>query len=281
MTEEMLKAGNLPSRKIRNRWVRGETTDLMFPHKSVGKLRLRWWSYKRLFGFRPPFNYLAFMEELERVGLPRIALEENGVGPQRYAALLGEYTGTPFEFVDVPASDEQRRRYELSGVIPHQQSLYSGEREAVFIMISEAAKGQDEGMSLITRRAVESMGSGSDEEFARKFVSLPHRYNQAAFEELSRVAAGHPIPEGDTMREVEDPRTGASYGEVVDYWSLAGECRPATLDPPEDISSEKLEQVMAQEVDLRAQWLCLALMLPEMAFFYRSVTGRDVSEDLG
>lgn len=245
---------NPPSNPIRDRWIRGDPADVM--PGVPGSIRTRtliWWWLKGCFGWRRPFNYLAFLQEMDRMDIPSIATREDGMDPERYRQLLCEYMGMDIKFVDVPASEEDVRSYQLTGKVPVQQKLYSRDNDAVFVMVSESTRRQDEWMSLTSRRISEHLApTEQGEALSKKFLSQPHRYNQAAFEELSRIAAGHPIAEGDTMIEDTSEESGLTYGRVVDFWSPSKEARPCVLDLPELVPEDQQAEVFGKEVYLRS-----------------------------
>lgn len=135
----------------------------------------------------------------------------------------------------------------------------------MFVMISEAAKKQDEWIILSSRRVSEHLApTDKGEALSQKFLSQPHRYNQAAFEELGRIAAGHPIPEGDTMVQETFEESGLTYGRVAGYWSPLKDYFVCVLDLPELVPEEQQAEMFGKGVYLRSRWGCFALMMPDV-----------------
>ena len=252
------------------RWIEGDEDDPLRPQDpGLNDMLLECYVkplrrlHRRLRGERQAFAFRHLTEELVRMKLVRSGRGRRW-GPEDYAEAAGIEAGCRLGIEDVEAdvdlgdfarSSVQRETQDLAG------AAYDPGSGTITVRVPAALK--DPRVLARENPPLEERILGAIEErrlyqvypeetllsLVRRATEYPYVYNRAVFEQLSHVAAGHPIPVSGSPNNLFYPKGWA-----------------AVLPPLRDLPRDELEAVNRQEAKLRSEWLVLVSGFEEVVF---------------
>ena len=248
-------------------WIGGREDDPFKPPELLPENRMFFFRGprnvgRRLRGRRPAFTFRHFTDELARAKLIRPG-DARGFGPLDYAeaAAIGAGLRVEIEDTDEDVDPESLAdRYGQRDALDLASCAYVPETGAVAVRVPAALKdlrGPDLALRIVQAIKDKRLYRAYPEEtltsFLERAVDYPYLYNRAVFEQVSHVAAGHPIDVSGSPGELFWPRS----------WM-------AVLSPlqslPNDRYGDRLLALNRREAQLRGEWCVLAGAFDEVVF---------------
>ena len=217
---------------------------------------------RRLRGKRQAFTFRHFTDELVRSKLTRLG-EARGFDPHDYAEAAAIGAGLRVEIEDV---DEEVDLGALSDPYGRRDALdlascaYVPETGGVVVRVPAALRdfrGPELALRIVQAIREKRLYRLYPEETLRSFLEraadYPYLYNRAIFEQVSHVAAGHPIAVSGSPGELFWPR---SWAAVL----------PPLQSLPNDRYGDRLLALNRREAQLRGEWAVLVGAFEEVVF---------------
>lgn len=245
-------------------WIQADEEDAVrrddpgFGEFLVGGYLRPWRSFRRFVrGERRPFTFDRFVDELAR-----LKLLESEWEPLDYAAALEPHSGFHVELEDTGEEvelDSTLSPYEQSKVRSLANLSYAPQDNTAVVRVPAVLKDSAEARHYFARRVVEIIKQrrlyqiykpeGLRELVEDRGLGYPYLYNKAIFEQLSHIAAGHPIPVAGSDGEYFWPRGWA-----------------ASLPPLTGLAESELSTINVREAKIRAEWLCFMSQFQGLVF---------------